>query len=130
MKNRAKRKRGLDMQDLLKFKGKTCVVTGAASGIGETAAKLLIDQGGDVYALDVKEPAFPVKKYVNVNLGEKQSIDEAVKQLPFSIDKVFNCAGIAGPIYGGRTFSTLDVITINYIGPRYLIESLIPRMSE
>jgi NAD(P)-dependent dehydrogenase (short-subunit alcohol dehydrogenase family) len=118
------------MQDLLNYEGKTCVVTGAASGIGEATAKLLVDLGAKVYALDIKEPSLLVKQYINVNLGNKESIDLAVSQLPQKIDRVFNCAGIAGTIYSGRTFSQLDVATINFIGPRYLIESLIPRMQE
>jgi NAD(P)-dependent dehydrogenase (short-subunit alcohol dehydrogenase family) len=118
------------MQDLLNYKGKTCVVTGAASGMGEKTAELLIDLGAEVYALDIKKPKLPVKEYISVNLAEKQSIDHAVGQLPEEIDFIMNCAGVAGANNNGDLINPLTVVTINFIGARYLIESLIPRMRE
>jgi NAD(P)-dependent dehydrogenase (short-subunit alcohol dehydrogenase family) len=118
------------MKNLLNYEGKKVVVTGAASGMGEATAKILLEQGAEVYALDIKEPKLPVKKWINVNLGDQTSIDEAVNQLPEVIHSIFSCAGVAGTIYGGGKFSPVDVVTINFIGPRHLIESLIPRMPE
>ncbi|MDR7076142.1 NAD(P)-dependent dehydrogenase (short-subunit alcohol dehydrogenase family) [Neobacillus niacini] len=118
------------MEDLLNYKEKTVVVTGASSGMGEATTKLLLEQGANVYALDIKEPTLSVKKYISVDLGNKKSIDNAVEQLPKKIDKIFNVAGIPGTTYGNSKFSSLDVITINFLGPRYLIELLIPRLPE
>jgi NAD(P)-dependent dehydrogenase (short-subunit alcohol dehydrogenase family) len=118
------------MKNLLNYEGKKVVVTGAASGMGEATAKILVEQGAEVYALDLNETKIPVKNSVKVNLGDKASIDEAVRQLPDEIHSIFSCAGVAGTIYGKRRFTPAEVITINFIGGRHLIESLIPRMPE
>ncbi|MCR8660614.1 SDR family oxidoreductase [Paenibacillus endoradicis] len=118
------------MKNLLNYEGKKVVVTGAASGMGEATAKILLEQGAEVYALDINDSKLDVKKSIKVNLGDKASIDEAVSQLPDVIDSVFSCAGIAGTIYGSGRFTPADVVTINFIGGRYLIESIIPRMPE
>ena len=38
------------MSDVLGYKGKNVVITGAASGMGEAAAQLLVGLGAQVYA--------------------------------------------------------------------------------
>ncbi|MBT2535477.1 SDR family oxidoreductase [Arthrobacter sp. ISL-69] len=118
------------MTDLLNYTGKIVVVTGAASGMGKATAELLAGQGATVYALDINEPKEPVGTFVKINLGDRISIDEALAALPAKVDAVFSCAGIAGEIYSGRNFSELDVLTINFIGGRHLIEGLIPRLPQ
>src|SRR4051794_26146318 len=118
------------MRNLINYEGKKVVVTGAASGMGEKTAELLIDLGAEVYALDIKEPKLPVKAYIPINLAEKQSIDQAVQQLPEEIDCIMNCAGIAGATNNGEVINPLTVVTINFIGARHLIEALIPRVRE
>jgi len=118
------------MKNLLNYEGKKVVVTGAASGMGEATAKILIEQGAEVYALDINEAKLPVKKSIKVNLGSKASIDEAVAELPDVVHSVFSCAGVAGTLYGGGRFTPADVVSINFVGGRYLIESLVPRMPE
>ncbi|WP_249872465.1 SDR family oxidoreductase [Oceanobacillus saliphilus] len=115
------------MTDLLNYKGKKVVVTGAASGMGEATAKLLLEQGAEVYALDINEPKYTGASYIKINLGDKESIDSAVNKLPNTIDSIFSIAGVAGVI--GK-LTTLDVVTINFIGGVHLIESIIPRMPE
>ena len=112
------------------YKGRKVVVTGAASGMGESVAMQLGELGAEIYAMDIKDVKVPVKKYISLNLGDKASIDAAIAQLPEKIDHVFNCAGIAGTTYLGKSFTPLDVVTINYIGARYFVESLVPRLHE
>ncbi|PYE50050.1 SDR family oxidoreductase [Paenibacillus barcinonensis] len=113
------------MTNNISYAGKTVVVTGAASGMGQETAKLLIELGAEVYALDLKEPSYPVKAFVEVNLSQRESIDTAISKLPESIDSIFACAGVAG-----KGMTPLSVATINFVGHRHLIENLIPRISE
>jgi len=112
------------------YKGKKCVVTGAASGMGEAVTMILGELGAEIYALDLKEPRIPVKQYIPINLGDQAAIDTAVSQLPDSIDCVFSCAGIPGVTYGTKKFNPVDVVTVNYIGTRYFVESMLPKLHE
>ena len=113
------------MNDLLGYQGKNVVVTGAASGMGEAAAKLLVDLGANVYALDIAEVTVPVAGSLHVDMKEAATIDAALQQLPADIHSLFNCAGVPSP-----PFSMPDTILINFSGLRYLTESLLPRMGD
>ncbi|WP_372349829.1 SDR family oxidoreductase [Streptomyces sp. KL116D] len=107
------------------YEGKTAAVTGAASGMGREVARLVRELGGTVYALDLNQSKDPVDGFIEVNLADKASIDSAVKALPDRIDSVFACAGVAG-----KNMTPLSVATINFVGHRHLVESLVPRMGE
>jgi len=113
------------MQDVLGYAGKRVVVTGAASGMGEAAAKLLVQLGAEVHALDVKPVKVGVAQSIATNLAERGSIDAAVGQLPRSIDVLLNCAGLPGP-----PFSNLDTMLVNFVGLRHLTETLLARIPE
>ena len=41
------------MNDVLGYEGRKVVITGAASGMGEAAARLLVELGAEVHALDI-----------------------------------------------------------------------------
>jgi len=41
------------VDDVLRYEGKSVVVTGAASGMGQAAAQILVDLGATVTALDI-----------------------------------------------------------------------------
>ncbi len=113
------------MKDYFGYKGKRVVITGAASGMAQAAANMLVDLGAEVYALDIKDVTVPVKKYIKTNLMQKNSIDAAVRQIPDNLYAVFSCAGITVP-----PFSNLEVATVNFVGARYLIESLLPKVND
>jgi NAD(P)-dependent dehydrogenase (short-subunit alcohol dehydrogenase family) len=113
------------MSNLLGYKGKVCVITGAFSGMGEAAARNLVELGAEVHALDIKEPSFPVEQFIEVDLKDKASIDSALTKIPSEIDRHFNCAGIPGPPH-----SNADTVMVNFVGLRYLTEALIPRLRE
>lgn len=117
-------------EDYFGYQGKTVVITGAFSGMGEAATKMLLDLGAEVYALDVREVTSPVKGFISADLLKKDSIDAAIEKLPAKIDSIFSCAGVAGDTYKGASFSPVDVVTINFVAAKYLIEQLVPRMGE
>lgn len=111
------------MNNLLGYQGRNVVITGAASGMGQAAALLLVDLGANVYALDIAPVSAPVTKAIEVDMKDPESIEAAVVELPAEIDALFNCAGVPSP-----PFSAQDTLLINFCGLRYLTEALIPRI--
>lgn len=113
------------MKDLFGYEGKRAVITGAASGMGQATARLLVELGAEVYALDIKGVTVSVKKYVSTDLSKKESIDAAISQIPGDIDRIFTCSGLPGP-----PFSDLDINLVNFVGHRHLVERLLPRIVD
>lgn len=106
------------------YKGKRVVVTGAASGMGQAAARQLVGLGAEVLALDVREAADG--KFIQVDLSDRASIDAAVKTIGGPVDALFSCAGLPH----GPGMDPLKVFTVNFIGMRYLTEALMDVMSK
>lgn len=113
------------MKDYFGYKGKVCVVTGAANGMGKATCEILLDLGAEVYALDVADCTLPVKKAIKVNLGDKASIDAAFKEIPNKIDRFFGIAGVSGVVTDFKT-----TITINFIGHKYITETYLNERME
>jgi NAD(P)-dependent dehydrogenase (short-subunit alcohol dehydrogenase family) len=114
------------MIDILKYGGKVCVVTGAASGMGGACARILTELGAEVIGLDVQDVNEPVKQSLQLDLMQESSVDSVAKALPASIDCLFNCAGVPG----APRFSALDTMVVNFIGLRHLTEALLPRIPD
>ena len=90
--------------------GQVALITGAASGIGEAAARLIADAGASVAALDrdlaglervVSELGSAGAKALafSLDLADTQSIPAAVAEVLAAfgrIDILVNCAGISG----------------------------------
>jgi len=104
------------------YEGRRVLVTGAASGMGEATARLVADRGAEVWAVDVREPSTPVARYLPTDLRDETSIDETVRGVSDPLDAVFNCAGLA------QTSPPLDVMTVNFVGARHLLEGLVPKL--
>ena len=111
------------MEDVLGYKGKHAVVTGAASGMGAATASALIELGANVTAIDVTPTSLAVAAMLEVDLGNRAAIDDAVAAIGDPVDAVFSVAGLPGP-----PFSDLDTMKVNFVGPRHLIDSLAPKM--
>lgn len=113
------------MKDYLDYNGKTCVVTGSASGIGKATTERLVDLGADVYALDVNEPNIPgINQFIKINLSEKESIDKAFEQLPTDIDCFFGIAGVSGQKTNFTTTIAINFVANKYITDEYLIDRM------
>lgn len=113
------------MDDVLGYRGKTVVVTGAASGMGQAAAQQLSALGAKVYALDISPVTTLVAQALQVDLKDPSSIDSALAELPSDIHALFNCAGVPSPPFEAR-----DTVLINFCGLRYFTEALIPRIAH
>lgn len=117
------------MDHFFDYKGRNCVVTGAASGVGRALATYLMELGANVYALDINEVS-NVTNYIKVNLCKKDEVDAAILQLPKQIDALFSNAATAGTQYIGYHFSVAEVFCINFMACRYLVEQLQERMPK
>ncbi len=113
---------------LLDFSGRTVVITGTSSGMGAEALGRFVRAGASVHALDVADPTGdgdrPTARH-HCDLGDPRSVDSTVARLPERIDVLVNCAGVPN---GGR-FDAEEVMRVNWLGLRYLTESLLPRMA-
>ncbi|MEJ6784783.1 SDR family NAD(P)-dependent oxidoreductase [Aminobacter sp. Piv2-1] len=113
----------------IRFDGKLALVTGGASGIGETAAKLLADLGARVVIADLNrerlDEAAAHTGSVGVTQGDVASeadaermVGEAISTLG-GLDLVFNSAGIGDdlvPVHEQSVESWQRVVDVNLKG--------------
>lgn len=112
------------MDDVLGYHGKAVVVTGAASGMGEATARILVDLGATVTAVDIKRATVPGARALQIDLRDRANIEEVAASIEGPVDGLFSCAGLPGP-----PFSEMDTILVNFVGARHLAEQLVPKMS-
>ena len=113
------------MKDYFGYQNKNVVVTGASSGMGKATAEMLVDLGAKVYALDWNEcDVKGIKQYVHVDLSKKESINQAMKELPSHIDSYFGIAGVSGMKNDFMTTVSIDFIANKYICEEYLIHAM------
>lgn len=95
------------MAETQRFKGKTVIVTGAASGIGEESAKLFAREGAIVYAADIDEAAgqsladgsdgsIRFQRCDVCNTDDIKALMDRAADETGGIDVVFNNAGAGG----------------------------------
>lgn len=103
------------------YEGKTCVVTGASSGMGKATVELLVEFGAKVYALDMNECTVEgIIDFVQVDLSDKESIDLAMTKLPEQINYYFGVAGLSGFKTDYQTTFNVNFTSNKYITERYL----------
>jgi NAD(P)-dependent dehydrogenase (short-subunit alcohol dehydrogenase family) len=113
------------MKNPFSYQGKRCLFAGCFSGMGEAAARIVESLGGTIVAADIKQPTtFKYERFQQVDLRDRSAIEQLVAETARGgpIDRVFYCAGLPG------TWSKLDVMLVNFIGLRHLIETAIPHM--
>ncbi|MBX7453985.1 SDR family oxidoreductase [Mycolicibacterium sp. 3033] len=113
------------MQDVLGYEGKSVIVTGAASGMGQATAAILSDLGAEVTALDIKPTTVNVARSLIIDLRDRADIERAAAEIEGPIDGLFSCAGLPGP-----PFSEWDTMLVNFVGARHLAENLVPKMTR
>ena len=103
------------------------VVTGAASGIGAAAARLLKEDGATVIGIDITEPAAgSVDQFVSMDQSDPASINAAVARLPDGLDGLMNIAGVAP----GPKFPPALVLKTNFYGLRMFTQKLLGKISQ
>lgn len=118
----------------MKIEGKTAIITGGASGLGEAATRMLVEKGAQVVLLDVNEKRGTslaeelgkvvvfIKTDITASQEVQAAIDFALEKFK-RIDIVINCAGIAPgmKIASKKGPHKLEVfikaIEVNLIGP-------------
>lgn len=117
------------MKDLdgLGYRGKTVVVTGGASGMGEATARFLNELGAKVHIVDIQTPKVAHESFHQCDLSDFDQVRAtaaALKKLA-PIHFLFPCAGlppsVKGPMYCMR---------VNYIGTRLFVEELLPALED
>jgi NAD(P)-dependent dehydrogenase (short-subunit alcohol dehydrogenase family) len=112
------------VKDPLEYEGKRVVVTGAASGMGESCATILTDLGAEVHGVDIKEGSASIAVFHRCDLGDPSAIDKTVAAIGGPVDSLFNCAGLPTTAPGQK------IVLVNFVGHRHLTESIIPLMPE
>lgn len=105
--------------DRLRYDGKRALVVGGATGMGAAAAKSAAELGAEVIVLDYAPVNYDVAQSVQVDLRDPASIDAALAQVDGPIHALFSAAGIAD--------GTVDLMKINFIGHRYVIDRLLEK---
>lgn len=108
---------------MLSYADKRAVVTGGASGMGAAVIAYLSELGAEVFGLDVNPVDTQLAKFIRTDLGDKSSIDQAVREIGGPVHALFNVAGLPG-----RPGTETQTMTVNFVGHRYLTESLLAVM--
>lgn len=110
----------------LSYEGKRVVITGASSGMGEATAHLVHGLGGEVVAMDIQPPRYDFAQYMRVDLRDRAALEKAVVDVTASrVHNLFYCAGLPG-----MKFSAVDVVTVNFISQRHMINLMVPHMQR
>lgn len=118
----------MDIKALFGLTGKNVVITGAGSGMGQAAARLLVELGANVYTVDRRALTdLEVTKEIQADLSSPEGLDAAIAQFPETIEALYICHGIANT--PGRTNAKL-VQLINFYSFKYLTEKVIDRIAD
>ena len=126
------------------LKGKHVLVVGATGGIGGKLIKLLNTSGAIVFitgrskeklSITAKENAIPDSNVFVMDIGDEQSVNNAIQQIlnqvP-SIDILVNAAGI-GIIKNIDQLSSaefMQTLQTNLVGSFFLVKAILPKMKE
>src|ERR1700759_2164146 len=105
--------------DRLRYDGKRALVVGGATGMGAAAAKSAGELGAEVIVMDYAPVDYDVAQSIQVDLRDPASIDAALEQVDGPIHALFSAAGVAD--------GTTDLLKINFIGHRHLIDRLLEK---
>ncbi|HON03984.1 MAG TPA: beta-ketoacyl-ACP reductase [Fervidobacterium sp.] len=121
----------------MRLQDKVCIITGAGSGIGRTAAELFAKEGATVIACDVGEAVYddPKIHFYKLDVTDRARIAEVVKEVVEKfgkIDVLVNNAGITrDALIQKMTEEDWDrVINVNLKGVFNMTQAVVPYMLE
>jgi len=115
------------MKNLLDYQDKRVIVVGCYSGMGESTARIVGELGAEVVAVDIKKPSVDHSKFFEVDCRDPIAIEAVVGEIAGAgpIDSLFYCAGLPG-----GSFSNVDVMSVNFLGLRHMVEACVPHMKR
>lgn len=115
-------------------RGRTFVVTGAASGIGLATAQRLLDEGGTVVGADLASPPDlgPNFHFVTADISDETAVAALLAAVPGRLDGVVHAAGVAGggPVHLLDRAEWERVIGVNLTGTFLVAKAAVARMIE
>jgi NAD(P)-dependent dehydrogenase (short-subunit alcohol dehydrogenase family) len=113
---------------MARFDGRTFVVTGAASGIGEATARRLRDEGAHVLGCDVAA----ADGVDTVDVTDESAVDALFGAIDGRLDGVVHAAGVAGggPVHLLEVEEWDRVIDVNLKGTFLVVRAAVRRMLE
>jgi NAD(P)-dependent dehydrogenase (short-subunit alcohol dehydrogenase family) len=112
------------MDDVLSYyNGRPVVITGCSSGIGLATARMLSGAGAQVTGLDKNPPVEGVHEFIEVDMGDLESVTAAAARIQGPVEGLFNCAGVSS----GAGDSQL-ILRINFLGMRAFLEALLDQI--
>lgn len=113
--------------DGLGYRGKTVVLTGGASGMGDAAARILGELGAKVHIVDIQEPKARCEAFYKTDLSDPDQVSATANTLRGigPIHFMFPCAGVPPHAVG-----PLKCMLINYVGARQFVEEILPAMED
>ncbi|MBU2486577.1 MAG: SDR family oxidoreductase [Alphaproteobacteria bacterium] len=126
----------------MNFKGKTILVTGAASGIGNACAAAFVEAGGTVILTDINEAggeaaakALANAHFMKLDVTSREdceSLAGRIEQEFGRLDILVNAVGwdIIQPFMDNTPEYWAKIMAINFMGPVQLTRALLPLLIE
>ncbi|MGF6861929.1 2-hydroxycyclohexanecarboxyl-CoA dehydrogenase [Rhodobacteraceae bacterium MBR-64] len=126
----------------MNFKGKTILVTGAASGIGNACAAAFVEAGGTVILTDINEAggeaaakALANAHFMKLDVTSREDCEALagrIEQEFGKLDILVNAAGwdIIQPFMDNTPEYWAKIMAINFMGPVQLTRALLPLLIE